>query len=103
MAGELCFPLHWAATAETSFVVGLRQYREALEAAGFAIVQERDRSDFARAFFRQVVARLAEDGGPPPLGIHILMKQDIPEKLRNYVSSLEACALGPVEIVCRAL
>jgi SAM-dependent methyltransferase len=101
-AGELRFPLHWAATPETSFVVGARPYRDALNAAGLAIVHERDRGDFARAFFRQVVARLAEQGGPPPLGIHILMKQDIPEKLQNYVASLEAGVIAPVEIIARA-
>ena len=100
--GELRFPLHWAATPATSFVVSPRDYRRGLEAAGFEIVKERNRREFAREFFRQVKARIAETGGPPPLGIHILMKSDVPEKLDNYVSNLEAGLIAPTEMICRA-
>ena len=53
-------PVHWAASAETSFVASAAAYRQALEAAGFEIVKERDRGAFAREFFRQVTARIAE-------------------------------------------
>jgi hypothetical protein len=100
--GELRFPLPWSATPETSFAVSPAQYRTALEAAGFEIVKERDRGDFAREFFRQVVSRSAETGGPPPLGTHILMKTDVPRKLANIVSNLEAGLMAPVEMICRA-
>ena len=99
--GELSFPLHWAAVPETSFVVGVAEYRRALEAAGFEVVKERDRGEFARRFFRQVAARAAE-GGPPPLGIHILMKSDIQQKLANIMRNLENGLIAPIEIVCRA-
>jgi ubiquinone/menaquinone biosynthesis C-methylase UbiE len=100
--GTLSFPLRWAATPETSFVVSAAKYREALQAAGFAIIKERDRADFARAFFREVAERTAKAGGPPPLGIHILMKTDVPQKLANYVSSLDAGVIAPIEMICRA-
>jgi ubiquinone/menaquinone biosynthesis C-methylase UbiE len=99
--GELRFPLHWATTPETSFVVGAAEYRRALTAAGFDIVKERERGDFARAFFRQVAARAAEQGGPPPLGIHILLKRDVPQKLANLMSHLESGTVAPVELICR--
>jgi ubiquinone/menaquinone biosynthesis C-methylase UbiE len=99
--GELRFPLPWSATPETSFAVSPATYRRDLEAAGFEIVKERDRGDFAREFFRQVVARSAESGGPPPLGTHILMKTDVPQKLANIVSNLEAGLMAPVEMICR--
>ena len=101
-AGELRFPLHWAATAEMSFVASPAEYRNALEAAGFEIIKLRDRGDFARAFFRQVVARAAEEGGPPPLGIHLLMKSDVAQKLENIVHILETGVVAPVELICRA-
>ena len=52
-------------------------------------------------FFRQVTARIAEAGGPPPLGIHILMKRDVPEKLANVMSNVENGLIAPIEIVCR--
>jgi len=100
--GALAFPLHWAASAVTSFVVSPTDYRRGLEAAGFAIMKERSRADFAREFFRQVKARMAEAGGPPPLGIHLLMKSDVSAKIANYVSNLEAGLIAPSEIIAEA-
>jgi ubiquinone/menaquinone biosynthesis C-methylase UbiE len=100
--GALSFPLHWATSSETSFVVSPPDYRDALQGAGFTIVKERDRADFARAFFREVAERTGKAGGPPPLGIHILMKTDVAQKLANYVSALEAGVIAPVEMICRA-
>lgn len=100
--GPLSFPVHWAATPETSFVVSAAAYRQALEAAGFEVAKERDRREFAREFFRQVVARNTEMGGPPPLGIHLLMKTDVPQKVANVISNLENGLIAPVELVSRA-
>jgi len=100
--GELRYPLHWAAVPETSFVVSPADYRAAAQAAGFAIVKERDRGDYARAFFREVAKRTAEAGGPPPLGIHILMKSDVARKLANVMHGVEAGLIAPVELICRA-
>jgi ubiquinone/menaquinone biosynthesis C-methylase UbiE len=99
--GELRFPLHWSATPATSFVASPEEYNRALEAGGFDIVKTRNRREFARDFFRDVAARTAKSG-VPPLGIHILMKTDVPAKLGNYVGNLEAGLIAPVEIICRA-
>ena len=100
--GELSFPVHWAASSQTSFVAWPECYRGALEAAGFEIGKERDRRTFARDFFRRVAARAAEGGGPPPLGIHLLMKSDVPQKLANVMRNLEQGLISPVELICRA-
>jgi ubiquinone/menaquinone biosynthesis C-methylase UbiE len=100
--GELSFPVHWATGPETSFLATPREYRRALAGAGFEICQERDRSAFAVEFFRQVVARAAEAGGPPPLGTHLLIGPDAPQKLANVMCNLDQGLIAPVEIVCRA-
>jgi len=99
--GKLSFPLHWAAAPETSFVVSPVEYCRALESAGFAISKERDRGAFAHAFFRQAAARAAQ-GGTPPLGLHILMKSDVSQKLTNVISNIERGLIAPVELICRA-
>jgi hypothetical protein len=79
--GELNFPVHWAASSPTSFVTWPQVYRRSLEAAGFQVCKQRDRRAFAREFFRQVAALAAEDGAPPPLGGHLLMNSDVPQKV----------------------
>jgi ubiquinone/menaquinone biosynthesis C-methylase UbiE len=99
--GELGFPVHWAATQETSFVDSAAEYRRALEAAGFEVSKERNCRDFAREVFREAQARAAE-GGPPPLGTHILMKADVAQKLANVISNLDKGLIAPIELVCRA-
>jgi ubiquinone/menaquinone biosynthesis C-methylase UbiE len=100
--GPLRFPVHWSASPKTSFVGSPADYRRALEAAGFEVVKERDRRDFALAALREAAARAAADGGPPPLGIHLLMQRDVPEKVANIIANLEHGLIAPVEIIARA-
>jgi SAM-dependent methyltransferase len=100
--GDLSFPVHWAASPETSFVATPAEYRGALAGAGFEICKERDRRAFAVESFRQVVARAAEAGGPPPLGTHLLIGPDAPQKLANVMRNLGQGLIARVEFVCRA-
>jgi ubiquinone/menaquinone biosynthesis C-methylase UbiE len=100
--GALRYPVPWAASRETSFVASPAEYRRDLDAAGFEVAKERDRSDFAARFFAEAAARATAAGGPPPLGIHILMKDDAAPKIANYVANLGDGLIAPTELVCRA-
>ena len=100
--GELGYPVPWATSRETSFLATATAYRQGLEAAGFAIVKERDRRDFAVRFFAELAARTAAAGGPPPLGTHILMKDSAAQKIANAVTGFENRLIAPIELVCRA-
>jgi ubiquinone/menaquinone biosynthesis C-methylase UbiE len=99
--GDFSFPVPWATTADTSFVVSAADYRRLLEEAGFTVSKERNRREFAIEFFREMRARAARSGGPPPLGLHILMGAATPEKVANMIGNLERGLLGPTEIICR--
>jgi SAM-dependent methyltransferase len=98
--GELSFPVPWAATAATSFVEPPETYRRALAAAGFAITAERDRRDMALDHIRRRRARAAE-GGPPPLGPHLLMGPDASAKVANLAANIERGIVAPIEIIAR--
>lgn len=98
--GELTYPVPWATTAASSALAEPAQYREALRAAGFAVVAERNRRDFALAFFEQLRARTAA-GGPPPLGLHILMGRNTPEKVQNMIQNISSDRIAPVELIAR--
>jgi ubiquinone/menaquinone biosynthesis C-methylase UbiE len=97
--GEPNFPTPWAASPESSFILDAGGYRKLLEAAGFEIVNERDRREFAVNFFRQVRARA---GQGPALGIHMLMGAQFAEKLANVSAGIERGLIAPIEIICRA-
>lgn len=99
--GELTFPVPWAETAATSAVDSPEIYREALAAAGLAVVAEETRRDFALAFFAEVAAKMAADGGPPPLGTHLLMGATRAEKVQNMVENVSAGRIAPVELIAK--
>jgi ubiquinone/menaquinone biosynthesis C-methylase UbiE len=100
--GALSFPVHWAATPEMSFLDSPETYRSALDAAGFELRKERNRLEFAREAFRQARARATAGGGPPPVGTHLLMKTDVPQKRANVIDAIERGLIAPVEIICSA-
>ena len=99
--GELTFPEPWATTADLSAVAEVDRYNRALENAGFQLVAERNRRDFALASFAEMRARAAAAGGPPPLGLHVVMGRNAPEKTRNFNDNVAAGRIAPVELIAR--
>ena len=99
--GELTYPVPWATTATSSAVAKPAQYREALQAAGFSVIAERNRRDFALAFFDQLRAKTAAAGGPTPLGLHILMGRNTPDKVQNMIQNISNGRIAPVELIAR--
>lgn len=98
--GDIDFPVPWSSTAATSFVATADHYRQSIERAGLAIVAERNRGDFARQFFEASATRGASSGGPPPLGVHIVMGEAAPLKISNMAAAVMKGVLAPVEIIC---
>lgn len=98
-AGELQYPVPWAGSAAGSALAAPHEYRAALEAAGFAVVAERNRRDFAVEFFTRMQARAQGSDGPPPLGIHILMGSSAPLKVRNMIDNISRNLIAPVELI----
>jgi ubiquinone/menaquinone biosynthesis C-methylase UbiE len=101
--GQLAFPVPWATTNATSFLRTPADYCHLLEAAGFLILKERGRREFAIDFFQQMRARVQQAGGPPPLGLHLLMGAGSADKIANMVDGLERGLIAPTEIVCQAV
>ncbi len=97
----LTYPFPWAEEAAFSFVSPPEDYRAAATASGFEQVAERDRSNFAKDFFDRVFARFAQAGGPPPVGIHLLMHETGKTKIENYITHLQAGDIAPTEMIFR--
>lgn len=97
--GELSFPVPWATDKSTNKLATSDQYKRALSDAGFEVASENNRSEFALEFFKQMRAKTEADGGPAPLGLHTLMKESTPIKLKNMVDNIAAGYIAPVEII----
>lgn len=97
--GELSFPVPWATDKSTSKLATSDQYKQALSRAGFEVATENNRSEFALEFFKQMRAKTEANGGPAPLGLHTLMKESTPIKLKNMVDNIAAGYIAPVEII----
>jgi SAM-dependent methyltransferase len=97
----LTFPVPWAATAAISALATPAAYAAALRASRFEIVAERNRRDFAIEFFKALRARMGQAGGPPPLGLHLVMGADSAVKIGNMVANIEQGSIAPVELIAR--
>lgn len=93
------YPVPWAASPETSFLVHPDELIQLLEGAGFRIEAVQDRREFALEFFRGL-QRDAEVG-PPPLGLHLLMGDTFATKVANMIDNIEERRSAPWEILCR--
>lgn len=99
--GNLTFPVPWATTADLSEVVESDRYKSALQKAGFDIFAERDRREFALSFFAELRAKTAAAAGPPPIGLHVLMGKNTPEKVQNMISNISSGQIAPIELIAR--
>jgi SAM-dependent methyltransferase len=100
--GPIRYPVPWALSEETSFVSKVKDYREALGNAGFRIVQERGRGPFAIEFTDRMMARMAQ-GGPPALGLHLLIGEKTPVMVGNILAAMKEGVVEPVELYARAI
>ena len=99
--GTVTYPTPWAASAETSFLETAEVYRRGLEAAGLILEAERDQRDLAVRAGREMQERIAQHG-PSPLGLHLLMGSDAPQRLGNMMAALKGGTIAPVAFVARA-
>lgn len=97
---KLAYPVAWAQDEATSFLASPDAYRRALEASGFAVLEQTSKRDFALEFFKKLRARLAE-GAPPPLGLHIVMGKSAPQKVANMYAGVESGVIAPVQMLAR--
>ena len=97
--GVPVYPLPWSSDERTNFLDTPETYERLLREHGLSLVTTEDRTGFARAFFAKVRAAASAPGGPPPVGLHLLMGPGIGTKIGNFASLVEAGALAPIEMI----
>ncbi|HLH48467.1 MAG TPA: class I SAM-dependent methyltransferase [Roseiarcus sp.] len=98
-AGEPNYPLPWARTPATSFLLTAEATREAIEPAGFRTLVWRDDTEAAKAWFAQRRA----SGPPPSPNLGVVMGPDFAQLAANLGRSLLERRLGVVSAVFEAL
>jgi SAM-dependent methyltransferase len=98
--GEIVYPVPWAETAATSFLVPPQEMEAELHAAGFSIVSFRDTSAEILPAQRRNRERLERDG-LGTLGTHLIMGARLLEMQINSSRNLEAGLVATIEALVR--
>lgn len=86
--GDIHFPVPWARDASTSFLATRDQLTDLIARAGFGGVEFRDQSKEGIAFIEQGLARMKQPGGPPPLGLHLVLGREFGVMAENLLKNL---------------
>ena len=89
-SGEPQYPLPWARTAATSFLLTAAATRAAIEGAGFRALVSRDDTEAAKAW----MAELRASGPPPAPNLGVVMGPDFGELAANLGKNLMQGRLG---------
>ncbi|WP_413987722.1 class I SAM-dependent methyltransferase [Labrys okinawensis] len=97
--GEPHYPLPWARTPATSFLLTAEGTREAIEPAGFQALIRQDDTETAKAWF----AGLRASGPPPSPNLGVVMGPEFPALTGNLGRSLMEGRLGILTAVFEAV
>ncbi len=100
-AEEPQYPAPWAATSEQSFLVTADEMSAHLKRAGFSISEIKDQTFEAIAFLDESIAQIKSLGGPPPLGLHLVLGPTFKEILAGVRRNLAEGRLAPTVIQTR--
>ena len=100
-AGEPTYPAPWAATPEQSFLATADEMSAHLERAGYSIIEIKDQTSQALGFLDENIARMKSLGGPPPLGLHLVLGPTFKEIIAVTRQNLAEGRLAPTVIYTR--
>lgn len=99
-SGPVIFPVPWARTPESSFLVTPGELRELLERTGFEVNDWSDTTEAARVWFVALADKIHKEG-LPPLGFHLLLGPDFQAMAQNQRRNLEEGRITLAQVVAR--
>jgi len=99
-SGPVLFPVPWARTPDTSFLVSPNELRKLLEEAGFTVTDWSDTTEAARAWFVTLAEKIQKEGFPS-LGFHLLLGADFKAMAQNQGRNLQEGRIVLAQIVAR--
>jgi ubiquinone/menaquinone biosynthesis C-methylase UbiE len=98
--GPVLFPVPWARTPETSFLVTPNELRQLLEETEFTIADWSDTTEVAREWFVALAEKIHKEGFPS-LGFHLLLGADFKVMAQNQGRNLQEGRIALAQIVAR--
>ncbi len=92
------YPAPWAATPEQSFLATADEMCAHLDRVGFSIIEIKDQTSQALAFLDESIAQMKGGGGPPPLGLHLVLGPTFKEIIAVARRNLAEGRLAPTVI-----
>ncbi len=89
----LDFPVPWAESQDSSYLVSSEKMHDYLTTAGFENIITDDRSEFAMAYFDRQIAGADK---PSALGPHLVMGDTVREKFGNIKGNMVKDRIAPV-------
>ena len=99
----LHYPVPWATDPSISFLTTPDKLRELLEASGLNILNWRDTSEIGRVWFKEVAAKMQQQGVSSALGFHVLLGPDFRVMAQNQVLNLNENRIVLIECVAQKL
>jgi len=99
-SAPVLFPVPWARTPDTSFLVQPNELRRFLERAGFTVTDWSDTTDVARTWFVSLAEKIRKEGFPS-LGFHVLLGADFQVMAQNQGRNLQEGRIVLAQIVAR--
>jgi len=99
-SGPVLFPVPWARTPDTSFLVQPDELRTLLAEAGFTVTDWSDTTEAARAWFVSLAEKIRKEGFPS-LGFHVLLGADFKAMAQNQGRNLQEGRIVLAQIVAR--
>lgn len=97
--GNPQYPLPWSEDGSGAYLVPPSKTRSLLQMAGFESIIVEDTGPKYLSNYNQMIER-AKQGALPPFGMHILMGETAPQKVRNAARNIEEGRTHPVQIFC---
>lgn len=97
--GNPQYPLPWSEDGSGAYLVPPSETRSLLQMAGFESIIVEDTGPKYLSNYNQMIER-AKQGALPPFGMHILMGETAPQKVRNAARNIEEGRTHPVQIFC---
>nr|WP_319527953.1 methyltransferase domain-containing protein [Pseudomonas laurentiana] len=99
-SGPVLFPVPWARTPDTSFLVSPHELRTLLEETTFTVTDWSDTTEAARAWFVTLAEKIQKEGFPS-LGFHLLLGADFKAMALNQGRNLQEGRIVLAQVVAK--